>query len=477
MAKNKKNILAIDCGNSSVRVVLGEFDGSSFATTLVSQTAHREIQIAGVWHWDILFIFDQIKQGIKKAHTMCGRIDTAGISTWGIDHGLLGEGQLLTANPLCYRNVFGQEGLAPLTAEERRFMFDKTGILCDKINTVFQILGYRKHYPQYWAGAKRLLLIPDLLNFLLTGEENTDASIASTTQLYDVVDNRYATEVFDKFSIDPGLFPPTVDHGKTRGTLRKEIADELGVNRFDIVSVPAHDTAAAVAAIPVAAGEDMPLFVSSGTWSLVGVELAKPLVNDQVYTANLANEAGILGTATLLKNSAGLFIAQRLKKECDLSSGVKSWDDIVSAIDMGVDNPGIMDPNAEDFFNPASMREAIAAYLAKHGGRKPSSDAEYFRVVYESLAVSYRDVLDSIEAIVGKRYDTLHIIGGGSKNILLNRIAAATLGKTVIAGPVEATSLGVLGSQLLYDGSASGLSDIRRILSASAESTVYEPGR
>ncbi len=472
---NKRNILAIDCGNSSVRVVLGQFDGSSFTTTLISQTAHREIQIAGVWHWDILFIFDQIKQGIKKAHTLCGRIDTAGISTWGIDHGLIGEGNLLMANPLCYRNVFGQEGLAPLSENERRFMFNKTGILCDKINSVFQILGYRNRYPHYWAGAKRLLLIPDLLNFFLTGEENTDASIASTTQLFDVVNNRYAAEIFDKFSIDPQLFPPLVEHGNARGTLRKEIADELGVNRFEIISVPAHDTAAAVTAIPVAAGEDMPLFVSSGTWSLVGVELAKPLVNDQVYAANLANEAGILGTITLLKNSAGLFIAQRLKKECDLSSGVKSWDEIVSAIDMTAENPGLIDPNAEDFFNPPSMREAIADYLVKHGDRKPASDAECFRVVYESLAASYLGVLDSIEAIVGKRYDTLHIIGGGSQNTLLNQITASTVAKTVIAGPVEATSLGVLGSQLLYDGSAAGLSDIRRILSASAQSSTYTP--
>lgn len=473
MKKDAVNLVAIDCGNSSVRIVLGRYDGETCSATLIDQVAHREILVNGVWHWDILFIFERIKEGLRKAHGLAGRIDSAGISTWGIDHGLFDENGLLLANPFCYRNSFGQTGLSTLTDADRRFMFDATGIQCDKINSVYQMLGYRDAFPSYWNCAKTILLIPDLLNFFLTGEKNTDSSITSTTQLYDVANACYAYPVFEKFHLDRSLFPEVIPHGKPRGKLRKDIAEELGINRFTVVSVPSHDTAAAVAAIPTSSPDDNPLFISSGTWSLVGVELEKPLINDQVYASGLANEGGILGTITLLKNSAGLFIAQRLKKECDAISGIRSWDEIVAEIDGLDSEPAIVDPNAEDFFNPLSMKDAIAAYIKKTGQKEPKKDADYFRIVYESLARSYRDVIADLGKVSGKRYDVLNIIGGGSKNRLLNQITASVTGKKVIAGPFEATSLGTLGAQLLHEGSAANLADIRRIVSASVESSVF----
>ncbi len=473
MTRKNLNCVAIDCGNSSVRIVLGTFDGSSFHTTPVARHEHREILVNGVWHWDILFMFERIKEGLKKAFSLCGRIDSAGIATWGIDHGLVGDNGLLLANPFCYRNVFGQSGLSRLDAAERRFMFDMTGIQCDKINSVFQILGYRERYPAYWQAARKFLLIPDLLNFLLTGEMNSDPTIASTTQLYDVKNHRYAERIFAKFAIDPDLFPPTVAHGEVRGTLLRTLADEIGVKPFPVVSVPSHDTAAAVAAIPGGGGPG-PLFISSGTWSLIGVELARPLLNDAVYAAGLANEAGILGTTTLLRNSAGLYIAQRLKLECDLTRPGLTWNDIVAGIDRRGDC-GLIDPNAEEFFNPPSMRDAIAQALQRSGAAVPGDDAGFFRVVYESLGRSYRDAICGLEAVTGTVFPAVNIIGGGSKNRLLNQITADLTGKRVVAGPAEATSLGTLGAQLLYAGAAQDLPDIRRIMAASAEAEVFEP--
>ena len=473
MKKDALNLVAIDCGNSSVRVVLGHYDGNACSITLIDQVAHREILVNGVWHWDILFIFERIKECLRKAHALAGNIDSVGISTWGIDHGLFDENGLLLANPFCYRNSFGQAGLAALSAAERRFMFDATGIQCDKINTVFQILGYRDVFPSYWRSAKSILLIPDLLNFLLTGERNSDSSITSTTQLYDVANARYADSIFRKFDLDRSLFPEIIPHGKPRGQLRKEIAEELGVNRFTVVSVPSHDTAAAVAAIPTASPGENPLFISSGTWSLVGVELQSPLINDRVYDSGLANEGGILGTITLLKNSAGLFIAQRLKKECDAAGGARSWDDIVAEIDAADGEAALVDPNAEDFFNPPGMKGAIAAYIRKTGQKEPVKDADYFRVVYESLARSYQTVIADLEAASGRKYEVLNIIGGGGRNRLLNRITARVTGKKVVAGPFEATSLGTIGAQLLLTGTAGSLTAIRRILSASVETSVF----
>lgn len=473
MKKDAVNLIAIDCGNSSVRIVLGRYDGHTCSATLIDQVAHREIFVNGVWHWDILFIFERIKEGLRKAHGLAGKIDSVGISTWGIDHGLFDENGLLLANPFCYRNPFGQTGLSGLSESDRRFMFDATGIQCDKINSVYQMLGYRDVFPSYWKCAKSILLIPDLLNFFLTGEKNTDSSITSTTQLYDVKNDCYADKVFEKFHLDRLLFPEVIPHGRPRGQLREDIAEELGVNRFTVVSVPSHDTAAAVAAIPTTSPNEHPLFISSGTWSLIGVELPKPIVNDHVYASGLANEGGILGTITLLKNSAGLFIAQRLKKECDVIYGVRSWDEIVAEIDGLDGESAIIDPNAEEFFNPLSMRDAITAYIRRTGQKEPKKNADFFRVVYESLARSYRDVIVDLENVCGKRHDVLNIIGGGSKNRLLNQITARVTGKKVVAGPFEATSLGTLGSLLLHEGSASSLADIRRIMAASIESTVF----
>ncbi len=465
--------VAIDCGNSSVRVVLGIFDGNKFTTTVVGQTPHREIMVNGVWHWDILFLFEYIKAGLKKAHDLAGNIDSAGIATWGIDHGLIAPGGLLLANPFCYRNSFGQTGLSRLSPAERRFMFDHTGIQCDKINSVFQMLGYRDLYPEYWQAADKILLIPDLLNFLLTGEMNSDASITSTTQLFNVVDNAYSLPVLDKFELASTLFPPMAAHGQERGILRAAIAEELGINRFPVVSVPAHDTAAAVAAIPSSGQE--PLFISSGTWSLVGIELPEAIINDAVFASGLANESGALGSITLLKNSAGLFIAQRLKKEGDLAGNPKTWDQIVREIDMDKLPCGCIDPNDEAFFNPSSMRKAIRDYVVAGGGKEPAADADYYRITYESLAESYRQVIAAIENATGKTFDTLNIIGGGSQNTLLNQLAAQAVGKTVVAGPVEATSLGILGVQLLYEGSAANLADIRAVMRNSCLTTVFKP--
>lgn len=472
MKKDLWTCVAIDCGNSSVRIVLGEFDGVSIKTTLVDQVQHREIQVNGVWHWDILFIFERIKMGLKKAHAAAGHIDSAGISTWGIDHGLLSRGGMLLGNPLCYRNIFGQEGLSRLSPDEMRLMFDRTGILCDKINSVFQILGYRERFPDYWNAAESILLIPDLLNYFLTGERNTDACITSTTQLYDVQTNRYAQSVFDRFGIDSALFPPIVPHGKQRGTLRRDLAGELDIPPFPVVSVPAHDTAAAVAAVPTDAPDGHPLFISSGTWSLIGVEMEKPLVTDAVYNAGLTNEAGILGTTTLLKNSIGLFIAQRLKKEMELAGNLAGWDEIVQGLDCSRECP-LIDPNDPEFFNPPSMKAAIAAHVRERGFAEPASDGDYFRIVYESLARSYRDVIHSLEEAAGTCFPTVNIIGGGSRNRFLNQATAAATGKKVVAGPSEATSLGTVASQLLFEGSVNTLEDIRRIVAASCETAEF----
>jgi sugar (pentulose or hexulose) kinase len=265
------------------------------------------------------------------------------------------------------------------------------------------------------------------------------------------------------------LFPAVKKHGDHRGLLKTEIAEELGINVFPFITIPSHDTAAAVTSICPGEGDEEPLFISSGTWSLIGTELQKPLVNDAVYNSDFTNEGGILGTTTFLKNSSGLFIARRLYDEC-FPNGEIPWDEVTERASAAQSSGVFFDPNDDVFFNPPSMRKAVVNKIAL----EPPDDFFLFRLVYDSLAHSYKCALEEIEGLRGKTYGTIYIVGGGSRNNLLNRITAGVTGKTVAAGPDEATSLGNMGAQLLYKGRVRDLSDIRRIIRESIQIVLYD---
>jgi sugar (pentulose or hexulose) kinase len=468
MARENLNLLAIDCGNSAIRVTLGQFDGSRIQTRLIHQVDQREVYFNGLFYWDILFLYQHLKNGLGKAYAECGRIDSAAISTWGIDFGLLNGEAYFLANPLSYRNILGREALDKLPEADRRFAFFNSGIRCDKINTLYQILGFRERFPRTFEQADRLLLIPDLLNYLFTGEACTESTILSTSQLYDVQKETYSQQILDAFNIEREIFPEIKKHGESRGLLKAEIAEELGINVFPFITIPSHDTAAAVSAICPGEGDREPLFISSGTWCLIGTELQEPLVNEAVYNSDFTNEGGILGTTTFLKNSAGLYIARRLYDEC-FPNGETSWEEVAAGA-SALESPGILfDPNDDAFFNPPSMRKAV---IDKTGIKAPDTFV-LFRLIYDSLAHSYQEAIEEIERLRGRSYGAISIVGGGSRNKLLNQITAAVTGKTVAAGTDEATSFGNLGAQLLYQGKAKTLAGIRSIIQKSTEITVY----
>jgi sugar (pentulose or hexulose) kinase len=429
-------------------------------TKLIHQVEHKETFFNGAWYWDFIFIYQQLKIGITKAFAECGRIDSAAIVTWGIDFALFNREGYFMANPLSYRNDFGKTALENLNEEQKRFNFFNSGIQCDKINTLYQILGFRTSYPEFFAQAKKLLLIPDILYYLFTGEMYAESTETSTSQCYDVRERAYSEHILSAYAIDKELFPPFIGHGSERGFLKKEIAEELGVNVFPFITIPSHDTAAAVAAVLPLEQEEESLFISSGTWSLIGVELQAPLVNDAVYASGFTNESGVLGTTTFLKNSAGLFIANRLYDECFGTESGVSWDTVTQKAAAVPNGQFLFDPNDEDFFNPRSMKETII----RKTGIKTQDDFVLFRIVYDSLAQSYKEGFEAIERLRGKIYDTVHIVGGGSKNRLLNELTEGLTKKKVLAGPVEAASLGNLGTQLLYKGRAKDLAEVRRII-------------
>ena len=465
---NDKNIRCVgfDCGNSSVRTVLGTFDGDTISLEVISQVPNFTVRTGGYDYWDILYIFEQMKQGLKKAvNAAGGAVDSAGISTWGIDFGLFGPSGQLLSNPLCYRNELGLKGLETLDSKKRRKMFDVSGIQNHPMNSVYQLAGIRDNLPEYYDLAEKLMFTPDLLNYYFTGEWNTESTIASTSQLLNMKTLEYDEDLFNTAGIKKGIMPPLVDHGKVRGTVMKNLAEKLDIPLFPFISVPGHDTASAVVTVP--ALEENFAFISSGTWSLIGTELQSPLINDDVYKYELANEGGCCSTVTLLKNSAGMNILQKIKKELEIRKNRNfTWDEIVDLSVKGdvsdrENKIVLFNPNHESLYNPDSMIRAL---------ERLTGENELSRIlagVYISLACNYRKTIHDIEKITADEFPFIHIIGGGSKNTHLNQLTADISEKVVVAGPDEATSLGIIAVQLLYHCPDLGLSDIRKIISRS----------
>ncbi len=470
MNKKIQRYVGFDCGNSSVRTVVGTFDGSHISLEVISQVPNREFKGIKYEHWDILSIFHEMLKGLKLACDTYEEIYSFGISTWGIDFGLLGKSKELLGNPLCYRNILGSEGLASRTKEELWKLFHATGILNLPMNSLYQLLGIRQSLPEYYEEARTLLLIPDLLNYLFTGEMNSEVSIASTTQLLDMRTRTYCDAVFTMTDINKQLFVPLIAHTKPRGRISKEIAELYHIPRLTAISVPSHDTASAVVSVP--SQEEDFAFISSGTWSLIGTEKAEPIINEMVAEAGFSNEGGVFDTVTFLKNSCGMHILHNVKREMEFNGNRHyTWNEIVQlsmpALERG--NVPIFDVNADLLYHPESMINAIKQLTGIE------DIGELLASAYRSLAVSYKQAIEDLQKITGKTYKSIHIIGGGSRNDHLNQMTADLTGKTVFSGPEEATSLGVIAMQVLHDHSELTLKDMRRIISNSVQIGTFKP--
>ena len=471
MALNKLplNCVAFDCGNSSLRTVVGQYDGEKVTTTVVSQIPNAAIEVNGLFYWDILYIFDGLKKGLKEAAAQFGTIDSIGICTWGVDFGLVDEHGYLLANPLSYRNTIGEEELSKLTPAERLWMFEKTGIQNNRINSLYQLSGIKRLMPALLKIAGKFLMIPDLLSYLFTGEVGTEFSIASCTQMLDVRTGAYATEVLDRFGISPALLPALKQHGQVIGYLKADIAAEANIAACPVICVPSHDTACAVTSVPTQ--EEEFLFISSGTWSLIGTELKKPVISREVYDRDFANEGGAFNTITLLKNSTGMHILQCIKKELEADNKKLTWDEIVGLARSYSGKVRLFDPNSYEVFNPKSMLDAIRQLIHEPDG----SVAQVIASAYASLAYSYRYAVEQIQEITRNIYSSIYIVGGGSQNGYLNQLTADVTGKTVVAGPKEATSLGNIGVQLIYHDPSYDLKKVRALVLTSEQICTYEP--
>lgn len=476
MEKNL-NLVAFDCGNSSIRTILCRYNGEKVVSELVLQEPNAMIESNGYYYWNMPQIFEILKRGLSMAAKKVDRIDSAGICTWGVDFQLLDKEGHFLEKALCYRNTIGEEQMGRLSEDVKRDMFYRTGILCDKINSVYMLRGMREHMPSVIEKAKKILLVPDIFVYMFTGRRMNEPSELSTTQMLDVKTMTISREQCEYAGVMPELFSEIGEHGRRIGNIKQEILDELKI-AYDIpfICVPSHDTACAVMAIP--SRDERYLFVSSGTWALIGAQCSEPIVNEEVLDAKLTNEAGAFGRTTLLRNSAGMFIIQRLKAEYEDETGSKiDWNDFTALANDYKGEVRTFDVNDDRLFNPKEMAREICDMirLPQDEKRDRASWSEILASTYASLGDSYAKVLNTVIACTEETYKEVYIVGGGSKNAMINQRCADMIKMPVVTCDMECSSVGNAVVQIAYFHPEYSYEKLREIIAGSLQVKKYYP--
>ncbi len=455
-------VLAFDLGASSGRAILGIYEEGKVTMKEMHRFSNDPVMVHGTFYWDILRLFHEIKQGISKCVAEGHKdIDSIGIDTWGVDFGLLDKDGKLLENPVCYRDartVGIKEKAFEICGKER--MYKTAGLQFNDFNTIFQLYSLKLRRPDILDRAKTLLFIPDLLAYFLTGEKSAEYTIASTSQLLNAKTRNYDFTVLEELGIKKEIMPKIITPGTVKGKLTQEIAEELGVKRIEVVATASHDTAAAVAAAPIKKGENS-CFISCGTWSLLGAELSEPIINDASFSADFTNEGGVENTIRFLKNISGLWLLQETRRQWLREGENISFKDIDKMLETEISAETFIDPTAEEFIAPGNMPERINAFLSETKQPLPKTKGQLALCILESLALTYRYYIESLEKILGKRIETIHIIGGGVKDVNLCRFTANATGKKVTAGPIEATAIGNINVQLIAKGKIENIQKAR----------------
>ena len=468
-----KRVLAFDFGASSGRAILGIFDGEKIELQEVHRFSNDPVKINGTVYWDVQRLFFEIKQGILKAKE-AGGFDSIGIDTWGVDFGLLRKDGTLIENPVHYRDARNDgmvEKATKYMSKER--MYDITGIQFMDFNTIFQLLSLKENRPYILEEADKLLFMPDLLNYMLSGVKSTEFSIATTSQMVDLKTNNWSEEILDTFGIDKNLLTDIAPTGAVIGQLSDEICEELGVTKADIVSVAAHDTQSAITATPCE--YDDFAFISCGTWSLFGTEVKEPIINEASKKLNVTNEGGYDYTTAFLKNICGLWLIQESRRQWIREGKEYSYAELEKlALECEPFNCFI-DPDAPEFAPMGNLPRRVKEYCEKTGQYVPQTVGEIIRCIYESLALKYRYTFDGIKECTGKDYDRIHVMGGGTKDKLLLQMTAQSCNVNVYGGPIEATALGNVAIQLMSTGAIKDIKEARKIIAKGENLKLYEP--
>ena len=468
-----KRILAFDFGASSGRAILGTFDGERIALEEIHRFPNDPVLVGGTFYWDVLRLFHEIKQGILKAR-QAGGFDAVGIDTWGVDFGLLDRDGRLLENPVHYRDA-RNAGMIEKAAERisRDRMYGLTGIQFMEFNTVFQLLSLKLNRPALLERADKLLFMPDLLGYFLTGKMTAEYSIATTSQLVDIHTREWSQEVADALGLPLRILPPIAPAGAVLGKLSDGICAELGVPPVDVISVCGHDTQSAVTAVP-SAEKDF-AFISCGTWSLFGTELDGPIINEKSKAFNVTNEGGYGYSTAFLKNICGLWLIQESRRQWKREGCDYSYAELEKLAVASEPFRCLIDPDAPDFVAPGDMPGRIKEFCRRTGQYVPQTVGETVRCIYESLALKYRHVFDGLKDCTGKDYACIHVVGGGTKDGLLCGMTASACNARVYAGPVEATVLGNVAVQLLSLGELKDIAEARRVIAAGENLKVFDP--
>ncbi len=442
MAKASK-FLAFDFGAESGRALLGIIEDNKLNLKEIHRFPNGPVKTLGHIHWDVLRLFSEVKQGLKLAVSQTdGKIEGIGVDTWGVDFGLLGEDGELLGNPYHYRDSRTNGIMEELfKVVPKREVFENTGIQFMQFNTVYQLYSMIKKNSSALKCASTMLMMADLFNYWLTGEKVCEFSNATTTQFYNPHTKDWAYDMLNKLSIPTSILPKIINPGTVIGPLHHDLADELGISSNIPVIAPAtHDTGSAVAAVPATGSNH--IYLSSGTWSLMGVELDEPLINDKSYELNYTNEGGVGNKFRFLKNIMGLWIVQECRRTWQAAGEDISYADLTQMAEQSEGFVSIIDPDAPVFLPPGDMPQRIRDFCRETGQPVPESKGEIVRCVLDSLALRYRKTIEGLEELLGKKLGPLHIVGGGTQNKLLCQLTADATEKTSIAGPIEATAIG-----------------------------------
>ncbi|MBR3839067.1 MAG: rhamnulokinase [Clostridia bacterium] len=470
-------ILAFDYGASSGRAIVGTYENKILSLKEVHRFASDPVYMNDVFTWDFLRLFLELKRGILKAY-QGGDSDIAsiGIDTWGVDFGLLSKDGQLLGNPIHYRDsrTDGMIEKACLRVPAEK-IYEITGIAFQKFNTLYQLLALNEADSVLLKDADCLLFIPDLFNYFLTGEKKCEYTITSTAQLYDPVKGDWAYDLIKEVcpKVNTDIFPEVIPAGTKVGNLSESICDELGVKSIPVIGVAEHDTGSAVVSVPFY--DTKSAYLSSGTWSLLGVELEKPIINETTRTLNYTNEGGINNTVRLLKNIMGLWIQQECKRHWEKLGETVSFNELDEACDKAAPFSAIIDVDDATFFEPNNMPIKIQDYCRRTNQKVPETKGEILRLVMEGLALKYREAIEGLEKIVGYKIPALHIVGGGCKNKVLSQFTANAINRPVYAGPIEATAVGNLVTQLIAMGEIKDLAEAREVVRNSFPIEEYVP--
>lgn len=470
--------LAVDLGAESGRVMAGLWDGDRIRVEELHRFPNGPVALADSLRWDALRLWSEIEAGLRVAGKRFGKsVVSVGVDTWGVDFVLLDSKGELLGQPFHYRDR-RTSGILPqaFSRVPREQIFAHTGLQFMELNTLYQLLAWQRSDPALLEAADCLLMMPDFFHWCLCGSRAAEFTDASTTQCLNPARRDWAFDLLHQFGLPTQIFPSIVQPGTELGRLRESICARAGLDRVKVIAPPSHDTASAVAAIPTACTGRMNwAYLSSGTWSLIGLEAPEAILSEQVLQFDLTNEGGIDGTFRLLKNINGLWLVQQCRKAFAARGKEMDYATLTELAAGAPPDGPVFDPADPSFANPADMPAAIQAFCRERGLPVPQTEGEIVRCALESLAAAYATVLSRLEAVSGQRVEVIHIVGGGSRNDLLNQLAANRCRRPVQAGPVETTALGNLLSQVRAAGELNSLAEMRQVVRSAGETRLFEP--